>query len=225
MATITRMAPKPRPGPGPVEAGIERRTLYLIAGSGFVVLAATVLLYALGGPPSAAAPGDARAALETAGCSLTEVAVPRNAADHSDVSSPDLVSPAWNTDPPTGGPHFRETLVFGAYDEPVQQARLVHNLEHGAVFVQYGDRVPAATVAALRAFYDADPDGLVLAPYPGLGGKIALGAWNADGGDRGTGRLAICADFDEPAFAAFVAAYRFRGPERISPDSMTPGST
>jgi hypothetical protein len=190
-----------------------------------VVLAATVLLYAVGGPPSSAAPGDARAVLEAAGCSLTEVAAPENAADHSDVSSPDVVSPAWNTDPPTGGPHYRETLVFGAYDEPVQQARLVHNLEHGAVFVQYGDGVPAATVAALQAFYDADPNGLVLAPYPSLGRSIALGAWNDDGGDRGTGRLAVCSGFDEAAFAAFLGAYRFRGPERFPAGAMAPGDS
>jgi hypothetical protein len=219
------MAPKPRSGPGPVEPGIERRTLYLIAGSGFVVLAATVLLYALGGPPSSAAPGDARAPLEAAGCSLTEVAAPENASDHSDVSSPDVVSRDWNTDPPTGGPHYGETLVYGAYDEPVPQARLVHNLEHGAAFIQYGDGVPAATVAELRAFYDADPNGLVLAPYPALGGNVALGAWNDDGGSRGTGRLAVCSGFDEPAFAAFLAAYRFRGPERFPADAMAPGDS
>lgn len=190
-----------------------------------MVLAATVLLYALGGPSSSAAPGDARAALEAAGCTLTEVAAPENAADHSDVPSPDSVSRDWNTDPPTGGPHYRETLVYGAYDEPVEQARLIHNLEHGAVFVQYGDDVPPATVAELRAFYDADPNGLVLAPYPSLGASVALGAWNDDGGGRGTGRLAVCPGFDESAFAAFLSAYRFRGPERFAPDSMAPGSS
>lgn len=190
-----------------------------------MVLAATVLLYWLGGPASSAPPGNARAALEAAGCTLTEVAAPPNAADHSDVSGPGEVSPAWNTDPPTGGPHYGETLVYGAYDEPVEQARLVHNLEHGAVFVQYGATVPTETVTALRSFYDAQPDGLVLAPYPSLGAKIALGAWNADGGARGTGRLAVCRDFDEDAFAAFLAAYQFRGPERIPASSMKPGST
>lgn len=218
------MPPKPRPASGSSDGSVERRTAYLIAGAGLVILAATVLLYAVGGPAASQPPGDARAALDAAGCTLTEVPAPRNAPDHSDVSSPDDVSPAWNTDPPTGGPHYGETVVYGAYDEPVQQARLVHNLEHGAVFVQYGDAVPEATQAELRAFYEADPNGVVLAPYPALGGRIALGAWNADGAARGTGRLAVCPAFDEGAFSAFLAAYRFRGLERFSPDAMTPGS-
>lgn len=207
----------------------ERRTAYAVAAAGVVVLAGVLVLYALGGAPSgsdaAAAPGNARPALQAAGCTLAEAAAPPNAADHSDVSSPDDVSPAWTTDPPTSGPHFGETLVYGAYDEPVQQARLVHNLEHGAVFVQYGDRVPPATVRQLRAFYRDNTKGLVLAPYPALGSGIALGAWNDDGGERGTGRLAICPGFDEKAFLAFLDAYQFRGPERIPPDTMTPGST
>jgi hypothetical protein len=215
----------------PADGSRERRTAYAVAAAGIVVLGAVVLLYALGGSGSgvgsdaAAAPGNARPALAAAGCTLVEVAAPPNAADHSDVSSPDDVSPAWNTDPPTSGPHYRETLVYGAYDQPVQQARLVHNLEHGAVFVQYGDRVPAATVRQLRAFSRDNAKGLVLAPYPALGAEIALGAWNDDGGGRGTARLATCPVFDEQAFLAFLDAYQFRGPERIPPDTMTPGNT
>ncbi|MGL6280338.1 MAG: DUF3105 domain-containing protein [Gaiella sp.] len=211
--------------PEPDDQRAAWRTAYLAAGAGLVVLAATVLLWALGGPESSEPPGDARAALEAAGCTLTEVAAPGNAPDHSDVDSPDAVSPAWNTDPPTGGPHYDETLVYGAYDEPVQQARLVHNLEHGAVFLQYGPELADEDVARLRAIYESDPNGVVLAPYPGLGGRVALGAWNDDGGEHGTGRLAICPGVEEDAVTAFVAAYRFRGPERFDPDAMTPGSS
>lgn len=217
----------PRGSGPPADGSRERRTAYAIAAAGIVVLAAVLALYALGGPApvgSAAAPGNARPALEAAGCTLVEAAASPNAADHSDVSSPDEISPAWTTDPPTSGPHFGETLVYGAYDEPVQQARMVHNLEHGAVFVQYGDRVPQATVRQLRAFYRDNTKGLLLAPYPALGSEIALGAWNDDGGDRGTGRLATCPGFDEQAFLAFLDAYQFRGPERIPPDTMTPGN-
>ena len=67
----------------------------------------------------------------------------------------------WNTDPPTSGPHFGFNpngsvhVIWGAYEEPVQLARVIHNLEHGGVYIFYGDEVPDATVAQLEEFYDA----------------------------------------------------------------------
>ena len=82
-----------------------------------------------------------------------------------------------------------------------------------------------------RAFYDQHETGTILAPYPKLGDKIALGAWYADGlpeasSDRGSGILAKCTAFDEDAFAAFFDAFQFKGPESsiIPPSSMAPGS-
>jgi hypothetical protein len=181
-----------------------------------------VLLSADGEKDAVAA--DASAVLETAGCTFETIAAPENQSDHSDVASPDEVSDAWNTDPPTAGPHYGQTVIFGAYDDPVQPARLVHNLEHGAVFIQYGSDVSSETVAALKEFYSHNLNGTVLAPYPKLGEKIALGAWLGSGGGNGTGVLATCPSFDDQAFQAFLNAYQFKGKEAFSPDSMAPGN-
>ncbi len=123
--------------------------------------------------------------------------------------------------------------MYGAYDEPVQTARLVHNLEHGAIYILYGSRVPAATVAELRRFTDAHQNGTILAPYPKLEDRIALGAWVAQGdrlsvsSDDGSGVLATCRAFDRDAFEAFFDAFQFRGPESafIRPSDMEPGES
>ena len=178
-----------------------------------------------GGSDSGAAAADARAVLEAAGCELTIVQVPGDSSDHS-VTDPEGVSSAWNTDPPTGGPHNGATAFYGAYQEPLNQAQVVHNLEHGAVYIYYGSDVSETTVAQLRAFYDDHRNGTLLAPYPKLGAKIALGAWNASSGDykNDEGILAICTSFDEPAFAAYFDAFQFKGPERFPPDALAPGS-
>ena len=165
----------------------------------------------------------ARTTLEAAGCTLTTVPAVSNARDHSDVSSPGAVMPQWNTDPPTSGPHYGETAVYGIYTDPVQQARLVHNLEHGGAFIQYGDRVTAADVAALTAFYRDHEPGTVVAPYPKLGERIALGAW-IRGSGRGTGVLGLCPGFVEPAFSTFFDTFQFKGNEDFPPSSMKPGS-
>ena len=85
-------------------------------------------------------------------------------------------SPKWNTVPPTSGPHYQVPAVWGVYTEPADQAQLVHNLEHGAIFIQYGAEVPQATVAQLKRF-DTNTRGTIVAPFPALGERIALGAW------------------------------------------------
>jgi hypothetical protein len=223
------MPPKPRPHgkskhPGPPKSGTDRRTLVIAAAAGVavVLIAGIALAMANSGDDGA---GDARAALEAAGCTLTTTNALRGV--HS-ITSPDGSSDEWNTDPPTSGAHYEVPVIWGSYDEPVNQAQLVHNLEHGGVAIQYGDQVPPATVEQLEGFVQSNTRGTVLAPYPALGDQIALGAWvtaSAEEPDKGTGYLARCTTFDEDAFQAFLDAYQFRGPERFPPDSLLPGNT
>lgn len=54
--------------------------------------------------------------------------------------------------PPVGGPHNAVWMNAGVYTEPIPSERAVHNLEHGAVWITYRPSMPAAQVAALRAF-------------------------------------------------------------------------
>jgi len=189
-------------------------------GLALVALAVVALAFSVGGGGRG---GDASAALERAGCTLG--ATPSLAGDHS-VTTPSGTSPTWNTVPPTSGPHYEIPVVYGVYAEPVNQAQLVHNLEHGAIAVQYGNDVPQATIDRLKTFAQDRQRGTVLAPYPALGDKIALGAWvvpDPSKPDEGTAYLATCTEFDEEAFSAFYAAYQFQGPERFPPDSLLPG--
>ena len=52
----------------------------------------------------------------------------------------------YNSFPPTSGPHYFRPAIWGSYNEPLALVQEVHNLEHGGVIVQYGNRVPQATV-------------------------------------------------------------------------------
>ena len=196
---------------------------------GFVVVGALVGLVRGAGAPSEA---EVRADLVAAGCTLRSVDA--QAGRHSLTADG---SAKWNTDPPTSGPHFGfnangsvGTVIWGAYDQPVQLARIIHNLEHGGIYIFYGEDVPEETVAELRSFYDDHQNGTVLAPYPKLGDKIALGAWVAEeeaGSESaaGRGQLATCSTFDEAAFSAFFSGFQFRGPERFPSGSLLPGGT
>jgi len=201
------------------------RQLLVLGGVLAALVIAGVLFAAVGrggGVPDEAA---VRADLEAAGCTLQ--AVKAQPGRHSLTADG---TAKWNTDPPTNGPHFGfdasgqlGTVVWGAYEEPLQLARVVHNLEHGGIYIFYGDEVPDSVVDQLRGFYDDHKNGTLLAPYPKLGNKVALGAWVSEGGDGAKGYLAKCSAFDEGAFSSFFEAFQFKGPERFPSGSLLPG--
>ena len=218
-------APKQRATPRPDDPSRNRRLLMYGVGAviALAAVAAAVFLAGFGGDgPS---PEEVRADLEAAGCTLQAVEAQRG----SHTLGPDETSD-WNTDPPTSGPHFGfdaagnlGTVIWGAYEEPLQLARVVHNLEHGGILIFYGDEVPDAVVAELREFYDSHERGTLLAPYPNLADEIALGAWVSDGGEE-KGYLAKCTAFDETAFSSFLSGFQFKGPERFPASSLLPGN-
>ena len=197
----------------------------LYGGGALIVLAAlAAAVFLVGFGDNGPSPEKVRADLEAAGCTLQGVKA--QPGQHS--LGPDETAD-WNTDPPTSGPHFGfdaagnlGTVIWGAYEESLQPARVVHNLEHGGTYIFYGDEVPDAVVAQLREFYDSRERGTLLAPYPNLADEIALGAWVSDDGKE-TGYLAKCRAFDETAFSSFFSGFQFKGPERFPSDSLLPG--
>jgi hypothetical protein len=130
------------------------------------------------------------------------------------------LQPKYNSFPPTTGTHYQFPLKFNIYDVPLPQLLVVHNLEHGGVAVQYGSKVRAADVAKLRAWYLRDTNGVLVAPLPALGSKIALTAWNAKPyastpPDPGRGIVATCSRFDAAEFTAFLKKHRYKAGERF----------
>ncbi len=205
----------------------QRLILYAVAASGLLALAIVLVIVLTAGGAGAATASDARAALEKAGCSF-QASQASTAGNHiADVNA--KVTPPYATFPPTSGPHVNSPAPWGVYDDPVNQKILVHNLEHGGIIIQYGSKVPAGTKDELGAFFNDSPNGIVVAPLPALGDKIALGAWTAEPiaqGEKqkpGTAYLAKCTRYDAKGFEAFRDAFRYKGPERIPPDLMQPG--
>jgi len=176
---------------------------------------------------------DAKAAMLAAGCTYNDVKPfpPKNKTNyHEDV--PSLSTPTnglWSTNPPSAGAHYPPWAVWGFYRTPINPRQVVHNEEHGAVVIWWGNKVPKATVDKLEGFYNQQPDGVFGTPYPSLGDKIALTAWTAlpgqyyAHGNYGIGHIAVCGQFDQKAFAAFRSAYRGKGPEGVPLSADEPG--
>ena len=216
-------APKQRVATPSRDAGRRRLALGVVGGVGLAAIVAVGVFVLLGSGGSS--DSDVRAKLEAAGCTLT--VAPGGTPSHS-IRNPGDTSKKWNTFPPTSGPHYAEPAIFGAYNEPLEQARVIHNLEHGGVFIQYGRKVPRATVDELQAFYDDHKAGTLLAPLPALGNKIAIGAWvhtdeDVAKGTHGHGYLAKCTSFDKGAFSAFFDSYQFKGSHVNDPNLLLPG--
>ncbi len=217
----SRTPAPPRPVQAPkrrFEARNPRRTqTYLIAlGALAALLITTVIAFVLRGGGE-----EVKAALTAGGC--TRQTFESQGQRHVEKLPKGF---KYNSTPATSGPHQPGPLapiVWGIYDEPVEQLAVVHNLEHGGVIVQYSPDVPAQTVQDMSAWYRADPNGLVVAPLPPalveekpeLSNEIALTAWTY---------LQTCKQFNEEAFANFVDLHRGNGPERFPVSALTPGS-
>jgi len=210
------------PSTGSAGGNSTRRTLIAMGIAGLIVVAAALGYALLGSGGSSSS--DAIKQLEDAGCTVQKVAA-LPSGDHS-VLTPGGTSKKWNTDPPTSGPHYAQWAIWGAYTTPLYQAQVVHNLEHGGIYMQYGKDVPQATVDQLKTFYDGHLNGTILAPLPRLGDKIALGVWTTPSSspNSGTAYLAKCTKFDDAAYGAFFKAFQFKGPERFPASTLQPGT-
>lgn len=195
----------------------------LSALAGLILIGSAVAVLAL---PSSVNPAEAQSSLRDAGCTVRSF--PATSAFHLDDFRKAV---KYNSFPPSNGDHYQWPAVWGFYPEPVDPRRLVHNLEHGGLAIQYGTKLSDESLDRLFAFYARDRNAVVLAPLPALGRRIALTAWIVDPegvvtkGRKGAGYVALCPRIEEDAFGDFRAAFRYRGPEsyKYRPEFLEPG--
>lgn len=202
-------APQPRAASprSPGEGG-RRRLLVIGSIAGVVVIGLVVgLVIALG--------GGGGGALAAGGC--IHNTYPAQGRNHITSDQPFKAGFEYNSFPPTSGPHLPPPggpAIWNLYSDPIRQISLIHNLEHGGIVVQYGDKVSADTVAQLTAWWQNDPQGIVVAPLPALHDQVAVTAWT---------QMLSCPGFSEEALDAFRDTYLGKGPERFPVEALKPG--
>ena len=105
---------------------------------------------------------------------------------------------AYNSDPPTSGPHLPYIAPWGIHTRPIVRELQVHNLEDGGVVVQYNCDCPG-DVAKLGAIVTKHDRFVILAPYPGMKSRFALTAWT---------RIETMDTLDESRVRRFIDAYK-----------------
>lgn len=98
-------------------------------------------------------------------------AIPIMGADHilSDSSLPE-----YNSNPPTSGPHFSQTARSGFRDEQITDQYIIHNLEHGDIWISYHPRIADEMKEELKQFAGAK---VIITPRETNDTDIALAAW------------------------------------------------
>jgi Protein of unknown function (DUF3105) len=178
--------------------------IFALIASGLAILGIVAAAFAFSGGGNGSGAQDAITALREAGCTY----VSPSPQGRTHVSAVPKGFKA-NSVPRSSGPHSPQTIIYGAYTDEVPELNAVHNLEHGAVILYYGPRVPASTVDSMVGFYNEDPDGLIVSKHSNLGGDVAFVSW---------AHVARCPKFEEDVARKFIDEFAFRGPESCKSD-------
>jgi len=127
-------------------------------------------------------------------------------AEHIDPSAP---TPAYNSNPPTSGPHAGTPAPCGIYLQIVPDIFAVHSLEHGAVVAWYNpDTLPATDLGTMQEFARDAGTHIIVAPRPDAPDPLVLTAWT---------NLLRLDGFDQTRVQAFYDQFAQAGPERGVP--------
>jgi hypothetical protein len=102
--------------------------------------------------------------------------------------------------PPAGGMHNPTWYSCGFYDEVVPDEHVVHDLEHGAVWLAYSPELEAADVGVIHDLARANAK-VIATPYPALadGETVVASAW---------ARQLRLDSVDDPRLSEFIAEYQ-----------------
>ncbi|MDP3726476.1 MAG: DUF3105 domain-containing protein [bacterium] len=114
---------------------------------------------------------------------------------------------AYNSNPPTSGPHYEQTARSGFRDEIIPDEHIIHNLEHGDIWISYHPRVSEDVKDMLKKFGAAK---VIVTPREANEADIALASW---------GRLDTFNIADEPnaeqRIRDFINRHINKGPEKV----------
>jgi len=109
----------------------------------------------------------------------------------------------YNSNPPTSGPHYATPANWGIYQDELLDENLVHNLEHGGIWISYTN-IATSTIAQIEALAKLYPDKIIVTSRSRNDSKIALASWT---------RLLKLDQFDEKIIVDFIKTNKNRSPE------------
>lgn len=114
----------------------------------------------------------------------------------------------YNSNPPTSGWHFSQPAEWGIYDKELPDEVLIHNIEHGGIWISYRPGIPDDIKKTLGGFYERFGRKIIVTPRAANDADIALAAWNR------LEKFSVVELTDERV-RAFIKAFRNKGPEFV----------
>lgn len=129
-------------------------------------------------------------------------AYPDQGRDHIVSGQPHL---PYNSNPPTSGWHNPAPAPWGFYPNELPDEVLVHNLEHGGIWISYHDPNDTEVADKLLALSKRFPRKVIITLRQKNDSRIALAAWTW---------LLKLDHYDEKQIIDFINAHINRGPEK-----------
>ena len=118
--------------------------------------------------------------------------------------------PEHNSNTPTSGWHRTNPARLGFYDEELPDESLIHNLEHGEIWISYKPSVPDAVKEQLKEFLGPR---VIITKREKNETDIAVAAWTRlDAFNLENG---VLTEEKMTRINAFVERWQNRGPERV----------
>ncbi|MCX6751211.1 MAG: DUF3105 domain-containing protein [Candidatus Nomurabacteria bacterium] len=112
---------------------------------------------------------------------------------------------AYNSNPPTSGPHWADVAGPGIKDEPIPDELVLHSMEHGAVVIWYKEGLEQSRVNRIKEVFNHFLGKKIMLPRKDLDVPVALTSW---------GYLLKLNTVDEQAMIEFMQTNSDRGPEQ-----------
>jgi len=123
---------------------------------------------------------------------------------HIDVNS---VHPPYSSNPPSSGWHWGSPVRGGFYDSPFVDETIIHNLEHGDIWITYQPDISDDAKSLLKKIAGRH---VIVSPRSENNGNISLVSWGrVDTFDIENGVL------KEDRIKDFILRYDNRGPEKV----------
>ena len=114
----------------------------------------------------------------------------------------------YNSNPPVSGWHYAVPAEWGIYKDELDDKILIHNLEHGGIWISYKPGIPEDIRKKLEGFYDKYGRKVIIAPRSANDADIALAAWNR------LDKFSI-GEYSDERVEKFIKALRNKGPEFV----------
>ncbi|MFY9461963.1 MAG: DUF3105 domain-containing protein [Candidatus Sungiibacteriota bacterium] len=122
--------------------------------------------------------------------------------------TPGTHSPNYNSNPPTSGNHWPNPAEWGVYAEELPDEALIHDLEHGGIWISYKPDIPEDIRKKLEGFYQKWGRHIIVTPRSANDTDIAVAAWTR------LDKFSI-SEYSDERVERFIKAYRNKGPEFV----------